>query len=162
MIVERPIHTVLLVDDNPDDCEMIREAWEEGPIGESLRIVYDGTELLDYLYRRGAYVSREGAPRPSLILLDLHMPHMTGEEVLVEIKKDSALSSIPIVVLTTSKAPKSIFQAAGLGVNGYMQKPNSYAGYIHMLANVREHWSDILTRPIFGNGEDRGGTLAWC
>ncbi len=162
MIVERQIHTVLLVDDNHDDCEMVWEAWGEAPIGEHLRIVYDGTELLDYLYRRGAYVTREGAPRPSLILLDLNMPHMTGEEVLVEIKKDAALSSIPIVVLTTSKAPKDIFQTAGLGVNGYMQKPNSYAGYLHMLANVRDYWADIVKRPVLGNGEDWGGTLAWC
>ena len=162
MIDERPIHTMLLVDDNHDDCEMVREAWGEVPIGENLRIVYDGTELLDYLYRRGAYVTREDAPRPSLILLDLNMPHMTGEEVLVEIKKDSALSSIPIVVFTTSKAPKDIFQTAGLGVNGYMQKPNSYAGYLHMLVNVRDHWADILKRPMIGSGEDWGGNLAWC
>ncbi|MCA9414419.1 MAG: response regulator, partial [Candidatus Omnitrophica bacterium] len=100
-----PIHTVLLVDDNPDDCEIVKEAWEEIPIGQELRCVNDGTELLDYLYGRGVFSRRECAPRPSVILLDLNMPHMTGEEVLIEIKKDPLLASIPIVVLTTSKAP---------------------------------------------------------
>lgn len=160
-MVERPLHTVLLVDDNPDDCEMVREAWEEMPIGEHLRVVYDGTDLLDYLYRRGAYMTREGAPRPSVILLDLNMPYMSGEEVLGELKKDPVLASIPIVVLTTSKAPKDIFQTAGLGVNGYMQKPPTYSGYLQMLANVRDHWAEILRCPMFGGGDDWGGNLAW-
>ncbi len=160
-MVDCPIHTVLLVDDNPDDCEMVREAWGEVPIGENLRVVYDGSELLDYLYRRGAYSTREDAPRPSVILLDLNMPYMTGEEVLAEIKKDPALSCIPIVVFTTSTAPKDIYQTASLGVNGYMQKPNSYAGYLQMLANVRDHWAEILQRPMFGAGEDWCGNLAW-
>lgn len=160
-MVERPIHTVLLVDDNPDDCEMIREAWEEMPIGHNLRIVYDGSDLLDYLYRRGVYVTRESAPRPSVILLDLNMPFVSGEEVLAEIRKDLTLSCIPIVVLTTSKAPKDIFQTARLGVNGYVQKPPTYVGYLQMLANIRDHWAEILTSPMFGSGEDWSGNLAW-
>lgn len=160
-MVERPIHTVLLVDDNPDDCEMVREAWGEVPVGENLRVVSDGTELLDYLYRQGPYLTQEGAPRPSVILLDLNMPYMTGDEVLAEIKKDPALSCIPIVVLTTSKAPKDICQTAALGVNGYMQKPNTYAGYLQMLANLRSNWGEILRRPMFGGGEDWSGNLAW-
>ena len=160
-MVERPIHTVLLVDDNPDDCEMIREAWEEMPIGEHLRVVYDGSDLLDYLYRRGAYGTREGAPRPSVILLDLNMPLLSGEDVLVEMKKELTLSCIPIVVLTTSKAPKDILHTASLGVNGYVQKPPTYAGYLQMLANIRDNWAEILTCPMFGGGEDWGGNLAW-
>ena len=160
-MVERPIHTVLLVDDNPDDCEMVREAWEEMPIGEHLRVVSDGTDLLDYLYRRGDHVNRENAPRPSVILLDLNMPYMTGEEVLAELKKDPMLASIPIVVLTTSKAPRDIVQTAGFGVNGYMQKPPTYSGYLQMFANVRDHWAEILSSPMLKGGEEFGGQLAW-
>ena len=160
-MVERPIHTVLLVDDNPDDCEMIREAWSEIPIGEHLRMVSDGTDLLDYLYRRGVYEDRETAPRPSVILLDLNMPYMSGDEVLAELKKDPVLSCIPIVVLTTSKAPKDIVQTAGLGVNGYMQKPPTYSGYLQMFANVRDHWAEILSGPMVRSGDDLGGHLAW-
>ncbi len=157
---EHPIHTVLLVDDNPDDCEMIREAWEEMPIGENLRVLYDGIDLLDYLYRRGTYVTREGAPRPSVILLDLNMPFVSGEEVLAEMKKDLTLSCIPIVILTTSKSPKDIFQTARLGVNGFIQKPPTYSGYLQMLANIRDHWAEIRTCSMFGGREDWGGNLA--
>ncbi len=160
-MVERPIHTVLLVDDNPDDCEMVREAWEEMPIGEHLRMVSDGTDLLDYLYRRGVYENRESAPRPSVILLDLNMPYMTGQEVLEELSKDQVLSCIPVVVLTTSKAPRDIFQTATLGVNGYMQKPPTYSGYLQMFANVRDHWAEILSSTMLRGGEDWGGQPAW-
>ena len=157
-----PIHTVLLVDDNPDDCEIVKEAWDEIPLGQELRWVYDGTELLDYLYRRGLFPTREFAPRPSMILLDLTRPQMTGGEVLIEIKKDPSLACIPIVVLSTSKAPKDICRTAGMGVNGYMEKPNSYTGYLQMFANLREHWAEILEQPFGGSGGDCSAKVAWC
>ena len=157
-----PIHTVLLVDDNPDDCEIVKEAWDEISVGQELRCVNDGTELLDYLYRRGLFSKRECAPRPSVILLDLNMPHMTGWEVLTEIKKDSFLACIPIVVLTTSKAPRDICHTAGMGVNGYMQKPNSYTGYLQMFTNLRKHWAEILAQPLAGSGGDCSTNIAWC
>ncbi len=161
-MVHRPIQTVLLADDNPDDCELVKEAWTESPVGTRLRIVNDGMELLDYLYRRGAFVSPETSPRPSVILLDLNMPLMTGGEALKEIKQDSLLASIPIVVLTTSKAPRDIMQTAGLRVNGYMQKPNTFSGYLKIFTNLQEHWAEILDRPISSGGADWSGTLAWC
>ncbi|MDT3778682.1 response regulator [Nitrospira sp. MA-1] len=157
-----PIHTVLLVDDNPDDCEIVREAWDEITLGQELRCVNDGTELLDYLYRRGLFSRRECAPRPSVILLDLNMPHMTGGEVLTEIKKNPSLACIPIVVLTTSIAPKDICSTAGMGVNGYMQKPNSYAGYIQMFVNLRKHWAEVLKQPLTGRGGNCSSNVAWC
>ena len=161
-MVYRPIQTILLADDNTDDCELVKEAWQEFPIGERLRLVNDGIELLDYLYRRGEFMSPGSSPRPSVILLDLNMPHMTGLEVLAEIKQDPAFAGIPIVVLTTSKAPRDIIQTAGLRVNGYMQKPNAYSGYLQIFANLREHWSEILDRPFSGGGADWNGNLAWC
>ncbi|GJL59156.1 MAG: response regulator [Nitrospirales bacterium] len=157
-----PIHTVLLVDDNPDDCEIVKEAWDEIPVGQELRCVNDGTELLDYLYCRGLFSRRDFAPRPSVILLDLNMPYMTGEEVLTEIKKDPLLASIPIVVLTTSKAPRDICHTAGMGVNGYIQKPNSYSGYLQMFTNLRTHWAEILAQPLAGSGGDFSNNVAWC
>ncbi|HNP29211.1 MAG: response regulator [Nitrospira sp.] len=157
-----PIQTVLLVDDNPDDCEIVKAAWDECPVGQELRCVYDGTELLDYLYRRGLFPTRESAPRPSVILLDLNMPYMTGGEVLKEIKKDPLLACLPIVVLTTSKAPKDIYHSAGMGVNGYMQKPNSYNGYLQMFSNLKEHWEEILEQPLAGSGGDCSANVAWC
>ena len=161
-MVYPPIQTILVADDNLDDCELIQEAWEEAPLGDRLRLVNTGKELLDYLYRRGAFLASEVSPRPSVVLLDLNMPGMTGAEALQEIKQDSALACIPIVVLTTSKAPKDIVQTAGLGVNGYVQKPNTYAGYLQIFTNLREHWPEIVDRPLSGGGMEEGGKLAWC
>ncbi len=161
-MVYPPIHTILVADDNPDDCALIQEAWADFPVGDRLRLVNDGAELLDYLCRRGAFGSSEASPRPSVILLDLNMPCMTGAEVLMEIKRDASLACIPIVVLTTSKASKDIGQTAGLGVNGYVQKPNTYAGYLQIFSNLREHWGEILDRPFSGGGADWSGNLAWC
>ena len=161
-MVTPPIHTVLLVDDNPDDCEIVREAWGEIPVGKEFRFVHDGHDLLDYLYRRGPFSDRECSPRPSVILLDLNMPHMTGEEVLAEIKKDPSLACIPVVVLTTSKAPKDICQTACLGVNGYIHKPNSYDGYLQMLVNLRKNWLEILEQPLSGSGGNWSADVAWC
>jgi CheY-like chemotaxis protein len=161
-MVYPPLQTILLADDNPDDCELIKEAWAELPVGDRLLMVNNGTELMDYLCRRGAFLSPESSPRPSVILLDLNMPRMTGAEVLMEMKQDSSLACIPIVVLTTSKAPKDIVQTAGLGVNGYMQKPNTYAGYLQIFTNLQEHWGEILDRPLSGGGAEWSGNLAWC
>ena len=161
-MVTPPIHTLLLVDDNLNDCEIVREAWEEVRVGEELRFVYDGTELFEYLYRRGQFSTRDRSPRPSVILLDLNMPHMTGEEVLGEIKKDPSLASIPIVVLSTSKAPRDICQTASLGVNGFIHKPNSYKGYLQMLTNLRKNWREILEQPISGGGGYWSANAAWC
>jgi CheY-like chemotaxis protein len=162
-MVTPPIHTVLLVDDNPDDCEIVREAWAEVQVGQELRFVHDGPELLNYLYRRGPFSDRECSPRPSVILLDLNMPQMTGGEVLAEIKKDPSLACIPVVVLTTSKAPKDIGQTAALGVNGYIHKPDSYKGYLQMLGNLRKNWREILEQPLSGSsGGDWSANVAWC
>ena len=161
-MVYPPIQTILLADDNPDDCELIKEAWTESPIGDRLELVGNGTELLDYLFRQGGFQSPETSPRPSVIFLDLNMPNMSGAEVLQEIKGDTGLACIPILVLTTSKAPKDILQTAGLGVNGYMQKPDTYAGYLQIFSNLRDHWGEILDRPLSGGGAEWSGNVAWC
>ena len=158
-MVYRPIQTILLADDNADDCELVKEAWVEIPISDRLRLVNDGIELLDYLHRKGEFMSPESSPRPSVILLDLNMPRMTGLEVLMEIKQDSAFAGIPIVVLTTSKSPRDIVQTAGLQVNGYMQKPNTYSGYLQIFTNLREHWLKFWTGPFPVEG--RTGTEIW-
>ncbi len=162
-MMDRPIHTVLLVDDNPDDCELVTEAWQERPIGTDLRCLEDGSELLDYLYRRGSFAPPVPSPRPSVILLDLNMPRITGAEAIQEIHKHPLLSCIPIVILTTSKAPKDIVQTASLGVNGYIQKPDTYAGYLQMLSNLHQYWGEVLAQPYSRLGPDHGsGNVAWC
>ncbi len=161
-LLDCPIRTVLLVDDNIDDCELVREAWSELPIGEELRCVHDGSELLDYLHRQGAFMEEDTSPRPSVILLDLNMPLMAGLEVLREIKKQDSLARIPILVFTTSKAPRDISQSANLGVNGYMPKPDSFSGYLQMLSNIRQYWPEILAQSSVGKGDDWSENVAWC
>ena len=161
-MVYPPIQTILLAEDSPNDCEVIREAWAESPVGDRLRLVNTGAELLDYLCRQGAFASPESSPRPSVILLDLNMPLMSGAEVLKEMKQDTSLASIPVVVLTTSKAPRDIVQTAGLGINGYIQKPNTYGGYLTIFINLQKHWGEILDRPFSNGGSDWSGNLAWC
>lgn len=157
-----PIHTLLLVDDNPDDCEIMKEAWEQVPVGQELRFVHDGSDLLDYLYRRGSFSTRENSPRPSIILLDLNMPRMSGRETLAAIKQDPFLAAIPIVVLTTSKASKDINQTAGLGVNGYITKPDSFKGYLQLFSNLRQNWREIFEQPLLGTGGNGSANIAWC
>ena len=162
-MIERPIHTVLLVDDNPDDCDLVSEAWEEVPLGTELRCLSDGSDLLNYLYRKPPYHTPDSSPRPSVILLDLNMPRLSGGEAISEIRKHPPFSGIPIVILSTSKAPKDICQTASMGVNGYIQKPDSYAGYLQMLTNLRQHWREILERPFSQHGPGNwSGRVAWC
>lgn len=163
MMPIRPLSTILLADDNLDDCELVREAWKETSVGKELRCVNDGTELLAYLNREGEYSDGERAPLPSVILLDLHMPKMTGHEALARIKEDPALAGIPIIILTTSKAPRDIQKSATGGVHGYIQKPNSFAGYLQLLTNLQQHWQEILEQPFSGKSHGGwSGDPAYC
>lgn len=94
---------ILLVEDNPVDVMMTREAFDAGRVAHNLHVTEDGEEALDFLYKRGKYSS---APSPEIILLDLNLPRKDGREVLAEIKRDSSLRHIPVIVLTTSEAPE--------------------------------------------------------
>lgn len=147
-----PLITMLLADDSLDDCELVREAWKEAPVGEELRCVHDGTELLDYLYRQGTFSDRTQSPRPSLILLDLNMPKLNGDEVLARIKNDPLFAGIPIIILTTSRDPRDISRISFWSVNGYVQKPHRFNGYLQMLNHIRAHWEEIVECPFPGHG----------
>src|SRR5829696_9682125 len=103
MATAKPI-TILMADDDPDDRQLTREAFEEARLANDLRFVEDGVELLDYLYRRGKYADPASSPRPSIILLDLNMPRKDGREALSEIKADAQFRGIRVIVMTTSKA----------------------------------------------------------
>lgn len=111
---------VLLVEDDPGDELMTREAFEDNKIGNTLHVVRDGEEALDFLYRRGGHAE---APRPDLILLDLNLPKYDGRQVLEKIKSDQDLSDIPVVVLTTSSAEEDILRSYKLHANAYVTKP---------------------------------------
>ena len=138
---------ILMADDDPDDCLMIKEALEESPLACDLYYVEDGEELMDYLYHRGKYSVPETSPAPGLILLDLNMPKKDGREALKEIKADQGLKRIPIVVLTTSKAEEDIQRTYNLGVNSFISKPVSFESLVEIMKTLTKYWFEIVELP---------------
>ena len=142
----RPI-VIVLADDDPDDCVLAREALEESRLANELHIVGDGEELLAYLRHEGAYAEPGSSPRPDLILLDLNMPRKDGREALREIKADPSLRSIPIVVLTTSRAEEDIYRTYDLGVSSFISKPVTFEGLVHVMKVLGRYWFEIVELP---------------
>jgi CheY-like chemotaxis protein len=147
MSPERTPITILMADDDADDRLMAREALEEARLANPLHFVEDGEALLDYLYRRGRYATRGPEPEPGLILLDLNMPKKDGRQALKEIKADSALRHIPIVVLTTSKAEEDILRTYDLGVSSFITKPVTFEGLVDLMKALTHYWFEIVTLP---------------
>ena len=142
----KPI-TILIADDDADDCEMIREALEESRLANDLRFVGDGEELMRYLRREGNFADPKDSPEPGLILLDLNMPKKDGREALKEIKQDTKFRSVPVVVLTTSKAEEDIFRTYDLGVNSYVTKPVTFESLVVILRDIGRYWFEIVELP---------------
>ncbi|MGX7732630.1 MULTISPECIES: response regulator [Rhodococcus] len=135
---------VLLVEDDPGDELMTREAFEDNKIGNELHVVRDGEEALDFLYQRGAHT---GAPRPDLILLDLNLPKYDGRQVLEKIKSDPDLSDIPVVVLTTSAAEEDILRSYRLHANAYVTKPVDLDQFIGAVRQIDEFFVQVVRLP---------------
>ncbi len=136
---------ILLVEDNPADVRLTREALLEGKVLNRLNVVGDGVEALDYLFRRGKY---EAATRPDLILLDLNLPKRDGREVLGEIKQDPGLKRIPVVVLTTSQAEEDIFKSYNLHANCYIAKPVDFERFIQVVKSIDHFWLTVVKLPV--------------
>jgi CheY-like chemotaxis protein len=136
-----------MAEDDPDDRLLAREALEEARLANDLYFVEDGEELMDYLHRRGEYADPEVSPRPGLILLDLNMPRKDGREALEEIKADSRLRLIPVVVLTTSKAEEDILRSYDLGVNAYITKPVTFESLVGVMKVLSQFWLEIVELP---------------
>ena len=128
---------ILLVEDNPGDVRLTREAFRETGAPVNLRVVADGVLAIDFLRNRGTYTD---TPRPDLILLDLNLPRKSGRELLSEIKQDELLRSIPTIVLTTSQAELDIAQAYQLGANTYVPKPVDLAGFFQVVTSIQQYW----------------------
>jgi CheY-like chemotaxis protein len=139
--------TILLADDDEEDRAMTISALRERKVANDIRCVGDGEELADYLFHRGAYTDAELWPTPGLILLDLNMPKKDGREVLAEIKADEALRSIPVVVLTTSKAEEDIARTYDLGVNSFITKPVTFDGLVQAMDAFSRYWLEIVELP---------------
>ncbi len=140
--------TILMADDNADDCLLIQEAMRESGQPHLLRVVRDGQQLLDYLRNRGDFQQPQPAPRPDLILLDLKMPRKDGREALSELKADPQLRSIPIVVLTTSTARDDISFCYRMGVNSYLTKPPTFRGLVELVNVVSKYWFELVELPV--------------
>lgn len=139
----RPID-VLLVEDDPGDELMTREAFEDNKIGNTLHVVRDGEEALDFLYRRGEHTE---APRPDLILLDLNLPKYDGRQVLEKIKSDPELAHIPVVVLTTSAAEEDILRSYRLHANAYVTKPVDLDQFIAAVRQIDDFFVQVVRLP---------------
>lgn len=138
--------TILMAEDDPDDRILTQEALMENKLANDLHFVEDGEELLDFLKRRGKYENKD-VPRPGLILLDLNMPRKDGREALSEIKSDPELRSIPIIVLTTSKAEEDIVKSYDLGVSSFITKPVTFDDLVKVAKAIGEYWFGIVVLP---------------
>lgn len=135
---------ILLVEDSPSDAFMTREALEFSKVLNRLYIVENGVDAVSFLRRTGRY---SDAPRPGLILLDLNLPKKSGREVLGEIKADPSLRSIPIVILSTSKAEEDIARSYDLHANCYITKPVEFYKFAEAVRSIREFWFGVVSLP---------------
>lgn len=145
--------TILMADDDEDDCMLAREALTESRLTTDLHFVKDGEELMDYLYKRGKYATPSVSPRPGLILLDLNMPRKDGREALREIKADPQLRQIPIVIMTTSRSEEDVYSSYELGANSFISKPVSFASLVDVMKILGKYWFEIVELPLKRMGE---------
>jgi two-component system, chemotaxis family, response regulator Rcp1 len=137
---------VLLVEDNPGDVRLTREALKDAKMHISLEVARDGVEAMLILKQEGDYAR---SPRPDLILLDLNLPRKDGREVLKEIKESPELKSIPVVVLTTSESDKDILQSYMLHANCYITKPVSIGGLLKVVKSIDAFWLSVVKLPSY-------------
>ena len=135
---------VLLVEDDPGDVLMTREAFEANKLRNRLSVVADGVEALQFLRKEGEHSQ---APTPDLVLLDLNLPRMDGREVLHAIKADEALRQIPVVVLTTSEAEEDVVRSYSLHANAYVTKPVDFDRFIEVVRQIDEFFVEVVRLP---------------
>lgn len=144
--IRKPV-TILLAEDDEDDYILIKKGFQNARLSNDLYWVKDGVELLDYLLHRNQYEKKESSPRPWLILLDLNMPRMDGREALKKIKSDPHLKTIPVVILTTSKAEEDILSTYQLGVNSFVRKPVKFEDFIRAVSIIGTYWFELVALP---------------
>jgi CheY-like chemotaxis protein len=135
---------VLLVEDDPGDVLMTREAFEDYKLSNQLHVVNDGAEAMEFLRQEGAHID---APRPDLVLLDLNLPRMDGREVLQAIKSDPELANIPVVVLTTSEAEEDVLRSYSLHANAYVTKPVDFDRFIQVVRQIDDFFVTVVRLP---------------
>jgi two-component system response regulator len=140
-----------MADDDPDDRQLTREAFEENHLANELRFVEDGEELMDYLYHRGKYTDPASAPWPAIILLDLNMPRKDGREALQEIKSDPRFRGIRVIIMTTSKAEEDVIRSYDLCAASYITKPVTFERLVEVIRTLGKYWLEIVEFPPNGN-----------
>ena len=135
---------ILLVEDNPGDVRLTKEAMKEGKMRNNLSVANDGVEAMAFLRREGEF---KDAPRPDVVLLDLNLPKMDGRQVLAEIKADPDLRRIPVVVLTSSKADEDIISSYDSHANCYVTKPGDLEQFMEVVRSVEGFWVQIVKLP---------------
>jgi CheY-like chemotaxis protein len=135
---------ILLVEDNPNDVELTRIGFESSKLLLNLHHAKDGLDCMDFLRKQGAYA---GAPRPDLILLDLNMPRMNGQEVMAAIAADETLSSLPVIVLTTSTDEEEILKMYKLRCSSYIAKPVDFNQFLRVVQSLADYWFTVVMLP---------------
>jgi len=144
MIESMKIIDILLVEDSEGDVRLVKEALKDGKLNNTLGVVKDGVEAMDYLYHKGKF---SDSVRPDLIILDLNLPKKDGREVLSEIKADNDLKRIPVVILTTSSAETDILKTYNLHANCYIVKPLDLDQFINVVKTIENFWLSIVKFP---------------
>jgi CheY-like chemotaxis protein len=135
---------ILLVEDSPGDVRLTREAFRETNGAVTMHVASDGVEAMAFLKQEGPYAN---APRPDFVLLDLNLPRMDGREVLVHIKEDPLLSSIPVIILTTSDADADVLKSYELNANAYLKKPVTLEAFESLVRSINDFWLTKVMLP---------------
>lgn len=141
------LHNILLVDDSSSDVELTKRALSKSQIDTNLDVVEDGSDALDYLFCRGAYASRDPRSKPDLILLDLNIPKIDGNEVLKRIRQNQNTKHIPVVVMTSSNEERDLLAAYNNGANSYVRKPLEFARFVEVVSLLGHYWLEINELP---------------
>ena len=143
----RPVHAILLVEDNPADIKIAQRALKESGAPVELLVVRDGQEAVDYLLRQGRHAGSDHWRSPDLILLDLNLPGMTGREVLERVRNTPALRTVPVIVLTTSCRQEDVHDMYAAGANTYIEKPQDFGRFVEVLRTIERYWLDTALLP---------------
>jgi CheY-like chemotaxis protein len=139
--------TILLIEDNPSDIDLTKRALEKGHILNHLVVVSDGQEALDYLFGMGAYASRNTSDFPTLTLLDLKLPKVSGLDVLRKIRTEGCTRRMPVVILTSSREEQDMAASYDLGVNSYIRKPVDFEHFVRSVAQLGLYWLVLNEEP---------------
>ncbi|VAX31709.1 Two-component transcriptional response regulator, LuxR family [hydrothermal vent metagenome] len=148
--MEKTSFIALMAEDNKHDIIATRRAWQENKIANTLYVVNDGEECLDYLYQRGKYSDPKSAPQPGILLLDINMPKMNGHEVLDQIRGEPKFCNLPVIILTTSKAEEDRVRSYDLGATAYIKKPVGFENLSHAVKTINLFW-EMVELPKLAN-----------